>query len=238
VHSHQATIFHQAVADLLIIGFFFLLRPGEHTYAKDNNHPFRLQDVSFDTPAATLNAVVIPAAPLQLASRVHLNFTTQKNGVPNEAISHGDTSDLLLSPLKAVRRRVQHLRAARAPPNTPLYTVYLPGGKTQRVTPNALTQALRASCRAVGGPLGIQYRDISARALRAGGAMALLRAGIDSTTMRMVGRWKSWAMMEYLHRTALSTEGFAALMLTHGRFKITTHAFLPDDVLQLVDAVL
>jgi len=238
VLANQATAFALAMADLLIIGFFFLLRPGEHTYAKENNHPFRLQDVSFDTPESTLNAAVIPAALLQEASKVHLNFTTQKNGVPNEAISHGDTPDPLLSPVKAVRRRVLHLRAAGAPPDTPLFTVYLPGGRTQRVTPAALTKALRDSCRAIGGPLGIQYRDISARALRAGGAMALLRAGIDSTTMRMLGRWKSWSMMEYLHRTALSTDGFAAQMLQHGRFKITTHEFLPDDVLPLVAPVL
>ena len=238
VHAHQDTEFRRAVADLLIVGFFFLLRPGEHAYTKENNHPFRLQDVSFDTSQGTANAVLITPAALQTAIRVHLNFTTQKNGVPNEAITHGDTVDCFLSPMKAVRRRVQHLRAAGAPPDTPLHAVYLPGGSTLRVASGDLTKALRASCTAIGASLGLKYSDISARALRAGGAMALLRANVDSTTLRMVGRWKSWAMLEYLHRTALTTDDFATRMLTHGRFHITTHEFLPTDVLPLLAGVL
>ena len=226
------------MADLIIIGFFFLLRPGERAYTKENNHPFRLQDVSFDTSSGTNNAVLITAAALQTAVKVHLNFTTQKNGIPNEAISHGDSSDPLLLPLKAVRRRVFHLQQAGAPPDTPLYTVCQSNGTSKRVTSSDLTKALRRSCAAIGSTIGLNYNDISARALRAGGAMALLRAKIDPATMRMVGRWQSWAMLEYLHRTALNTDDFAERMLTHGRFRITTHEFLPDDVLPLVASML
>ena len=47
-----------AIADAAIIGFFYMLRPGEHTKERSNDHPFRLQDVSFachDNP--TVNAV-------------------------------------------------------------------------------------------------------------------------------------------------------------------------------------
>jgi hypothetical protein len=48
--------------DQIIITFFFLLRPEEHSYNKKENHPFRLQDVSFQTPAGTTNATVISDA--------------------------------------------------------------------------------------------------------------------------------------------------------------------------------
>ena len=41
---------------------------------------------------------------------------------------------------------------------------------------------------------------VPARALQVGGAMALFTAGIDPVNIRLQGQWKSWAMMEYLHK--------------------------------------
>jgi hypothetical protein len=35
----------QAIADMIAITFFFLLRPGEYTGTTSNDTPFRLQDV-------------------------------------------------------------------------------------------------------------------------------------------------------------------------------------------------
>ena len=64
--------------------------------------------------------------------------------------------------------------------------------------------------------------------------MALLRAGVDPLAIRMVGRWKSWAMMRYLHRTATSTNDFAAQMLASGHFAITTHPTPPADTATIV----
>ena len=54
----------------------------------------------------------------------------------------------------------------------------------------------------------------------------------------MVGRWKSWAMMRYLHRTATSASDFAARMLVSGNFAITTHPTLPDNAVTLVAPLL
>ena len=45
--NNQHNVHSRAVADCGIIGLYYLLRPGEYTYAKDNDHPFRLEDVSF-----------------------------------------------------------------------------------------------------------------------------------------------------------------------------------------------
>ena len=44
-HSHRADPKTQAVADMIIIAFFFLLRPGEYTGATNDDTPFRIQDV-------------------------------------------------------------------------------------------------------------------------------------------------------------------------------------------------
>ena len=54
----------------------------------------------------------------------------------------------------------------------------------------------------------------------------------------MVGRWKSWAMMRYLHQTATSASDFAARMLISGNFTITTHPTLPADAVTVVTPLL
>jgi len=53
-----------AIFNLLVIDFFFLLRLGEHVYSKENNHPFHLMDVSFQSQHGTFNATTITAAEL------------------------------------------------------------------------------------------------------------------------------------------------------------------------------
>ena len=230
VTSSQLSEFDRAVGDLIILGFFFLLRPGEHTYSSDAEYdrPFRLRDVSFDLPRlGSANAAATAATHLQPATKTNLNFTNQKNGEKDEVISHGDAPHPLLSPLKAARRRVLHLKANDAAAETPLHTVFLPGGSTRRVTAADINQALKRSAAAMGAPLGIYPADISARALRAGGAMALLRAEIQEPEIKIMGRWKSDAMMSYLHRSALDTATFASKMLTGGRYSISRHAELP-----------
>jgi hypothetical protein len=131
-----------AVLDLIIIGFFFLLRPGEHTYDKANDTPFRLQDVSYQSPQGTYNAVTITADELSISTKVHLEFTNQKNGVKGEAITHGDNSHDTISPFKAVTRRVMHLRENRAPASTPLHTVYQEGRPVRHVRAQDITGRL------------------------------------------------------------------------------------------------
>jgi hypothetical protein len=230
------TDLQKAIADLILIGLFYLLRPGEHTYDRENTHPFRLQDTSFQSTLSAVNGSIVTQAELDAADRVHLCFTTQKNGEKGEALTHGDTDDAFISPLKAVRRRVEHLRTHHASPNTPLHTVFLPNGKTTNVRAGMITNALRASCAVLGSDLGISASEISARALRAAGAMALLRAKIDPSLIRLQGRWKSWTMLRYLHRSATHTTDFAQRMMIGGVFVLSQHATLPDDATALLSA--
>ena len=68
--------------------------------------------------------------------------------------------------------------------------------------------------------------------------MALLRADVDPLVIWMVGRWKSWAMMRYLHQTATSASDFAARMLISGNFTITTYPTPPADTVTIVAPLL
>jgi hypothetical protein len=65
--------------------------------------------------------------------------------------------------------------------------------------------------------LGIQPQEIEARSLRAGGATALLCANIDPNSIQLLGRWKSDAMIRYLHIAANPhTRHYAKRMITEG----------------------
>ena len=55
---------------------------------------------------------------------------------------------------------------------------------------------------------------ITAQSLRTSGAMALLHARVDSNLVRMLGRWRSDAMIRYLHVQAAPIAGrFAHAMI-------------------------
>ena len=113
------------------------------------------------------------------------------------------SGDPYLCPVLAMVRRVCHLRAHGAPPSTPLARVFTSDGRRPTgVTPTLITRMLRAAVRRLGAGLGFLPREVSARFLRAAGAMALLVAGIDPNIIQLLGRWRSDEMMRYLHLTA------------------------------------
>ena len=66
----------QAVADMIINAFFFLLRPGEYTGTKYDSSPFHLSDVTFSVGRTVFDTAT--------AIFVILIFSTQKNGVRGE----------------------------------------------------------------------------------------------------------------------------------------------------------
>jgi hypothetical protein len=74
--------FHQALADMITLGFYFLLHPGE--YASSSNpdaSPFRLQDVHLMLQNRRLDPSRTQRELLEAVNFVGLEFTNQKNGV-------------------------------------------------------------------------------------------------------------------------------------------------------------
>ena len=62
-----------------------------------------------------------------------------------------------------------------------------------------ITAALRDATTIIGPQVGFTPDNVSARSVRAGGAMDLIMARVDTDTIRLVGRWHSNAMLRYLH---------------------------------------
>ena len=215
-----------AIANMIIIAFFFLMRPGEHTVAQGNT-PFKLQDIQFHVGQNRYNATTIPLNLLNSTSFVTYTFTTQKNSVRGEVIGLGRSGRGGCCPVEATVQRVRHLRQHNAPPETPLATYFLPSGASKHVSSDNITTTLRFSLHHFGTTLGITTKDISARSLRASGAMALLCAHVDHDTIRLVGRWRSDEMFRYLHVQAQPVmHDFARRMVLSGAYTL-----LPNNTL-------
>ena len=165
---------------MIIIAFFFLLRPGEYTGKKSDSTPFRLSDVTFTVGRTVSNTATATENELATATFVILTFSTQKNGVWGGGIVHGGTGDPMLCPKDSLRRRVTHLRQQDTPANTPLARFKIPRGHWTNVTPTMITAHLKATVKLFAGThLGFTHQDVSAQSLWAAGARALLYSSIQ-----------------------------------------------------------
>ena len=219
----------QAVADMIIIAFFFLHRPGEYTGTKSDSSPFRLSYANFSVGRTVFNTSTATDNDLAAATFVILNFSTQNNGVRGEKIGHGATGDPLLCPKETLRRRMIHLKKHEAPADTPLARFKSPRGHWLKVTPTKITDHLKTTVKLFAGtPLGFTHYDVSARSLRAAGAMDLLCSGVDHDIISLIGRWGSDEMMRYLHvQDEPIMRNFSKLMISHGNCNLLPHTDVP-----------
>jgi hypothetical protein len=210
----------KAIADMTVITFYYLLRPGEYTGPATDDAAFRLQDLQLFIGDRFVDPSVAPISDLEAATYVSLVFTNQKNGVRGEVVNHATSGASHCCPARALARRAIHLRTHDAPPATPLASYYS-HGRHRAIRSADITDALRAAARITGDELGIRPDDTSARSLRAGGAIALLCAQVDSDIIKLLGRWQSDTMMHYLHVQARPImRNFTARMLHGGAYDL------------------
>ena len=212
-----------AAAAVLTLGYFFLLRPGEYMGNPDDTLDtlFRLRDLTLWVGSQSLDTLQCPLSDLQAATFATLTFTRQKNGVRNETIGHGRSGHPHLGPVLCLVDRVIALRALPSVPATPLNAYGTLSTATLRyIQPRDITHRIRAALAIHPHP-GYQPKDVSARSTRAGGAMALLCAGVGQDRIRMIGRWRSDELYRYLHVQAQPVmTGLATAMLRGGSYQL------------------
>jgi len=225
----------KAIADMILLAFFFLLRPGEYTSSnrQTDSSPFRLMDVCLRSGHTYMDVLRCDFATLDTADFASLTFTNQKNGVKGEKIGHVRSGHHLACPVLAIIRRVKHLRLHNASPTTPLSSYFSTGtNKWCKVLSQDITANLRQAVTVLTPTaLGFELKDIEARSLRSGGAMALLISNVDTDKIRLLGRWKSDAMLRYLHVQALPLSyRFAERMIANGSFTLHPGTHVPQEV--------
>jgi hypothetical protein len=216
-----ATAFNLAVAAMIAIAFFFLLQPGEYTGSKSESAPFRLADVQLFQGPVLVDLGTASDTALLSATFASLTFT--------EVIGLAHSGNPQFPPTICIARRVIHLRRHNAPTETPLASAYSARHQTfVPIKPGDITDVLWIACTAMGPQFEFVPSDISARSLRASGAMALLCAQVDTNVIRLLGRWRSDEMLRYLTvQAAPVMRDFASRMLNHGAFTLLPNNDVP-----------
>jgi hypothetical protein len=207
LNSHETHSPHcpqqQAIADLINIAFYYLLRVGEYTKPRSlqtNTIPFRVQDITFRRADGTLIPNTSPLATLLTAAEATIRMPNQKNGVKGQCI-HQDCTASPHSPVKSLARRVHHILSNHGTSTTNIfcYTHPLNVG-WQSINSQHINDTLKRASGEMGlYNLGYTPNDVSSHSLRAGGAMAMHLNGVDANTIRKMGRWKSDTFLMYIH---------------------------------------
>ena len=104
-----------------------------------------------------------------------------------------------------------------------------PSGPLCYIKSSDITKALKFSTRVYGAEFGIGPDDVSAGCLRSTGAMALFCGGVDSSRIRLLGRWQSWTMLRYLHlQSRAAMRGLSTAMLQGGKIDMLPLGRLPS----------
>lgn len=171
-------------------------------------------------------------AQLKAATFVTLTFLTQKSGVRGERVGHGSSGTSLACPVTSVVQRILCLRRPGATATTPLCAFsFSPGGPLIQLKSNDFTDTLRVEAALTSEQHGVDPKRVSAGCFRITGAMALFCAGVDSSRIRLLGRWNSWAMLRYLHlQSDTAMNSLARRMMNGGAFSsLHTNAPPPRD---------
>lgn len=206
----------EAVADLINIAFYYLLRVGEYTHTTSKSRrltkAFRIQDITLRCKgkAIPLNA---PLCMLLQATEATLRITNQKNGIKGQCIHHEctGTSD---SPIKSLARRIYHIMHRGGSP-TDLLATYFPKKKHPKfISHRTISNAVKTAAGQIGlysSTAGYTRRDVSSHSLRAGGAMAMHLHNVPRDTIKKQGRWRSETFLMYIHE---QISGFATGLST------------------------
>ena len=153
-----------------------------------------------------------------------------------QVIAHARSDHHLCCPVTATIRQVLLHREYCRRFNHPfdgsrrLASYYTESGTLIPLSASAFTDTIRIHASTLRSVTGVDPKEFSARSLRAGGAMALLSGGCDSNIIKLLGRWKSDAMMDYLHEQSLPIfKKLATVMFNNGQ-----HSFLPSETVPIV----
>ena len=117
-----------------------------------------------------------------------LYLSIQKNLVRGESIGHGLLGYSSACLTLTIQRIIARLHRWGATANTPLCANKEQAGTWKLIKSTNITTALRLSVEKMGNRYGLRKEDVSARSLRASGAMSLLLGGVDANTNKMPGR--------------------------------------------------
>ena len=200
----------QAIADLAVIAFYYLLRVGEYTVAKTVERngrnirttrtvQFTVGDVGFHKN----NKVVERRSTLDellACDQCTFKITNQKSGRMGQTISHETILNHAHGPVKATARRIHHILSNGGDESSIISAYMTADGTWNTVSSAQMRSGVRNSVKQLNlHKNGIDADLVGVHSLRAGGAMALKLSGESDTTIQKYGRWSSTTFLDYIH---------------------------------------
>lgn len=144
-----------------------------------------------------------------------MKLDNQKNGWQGVCIHHESNNDAIFDPVRALGRRVLHIRE-NAPDNDTIFlSVFFHHSTRSDISDKDIHAALKLAAAALAYPLtrGIPIERVDTHSLRIGGANTLSLAGYSNRHIQKLGRWRRETFKEYV-REQLSnfSEGMSTSM--------------------------
>lgn len=217
----------KAVADLVTVAYYYLLRVGEYTAkgkgtpesGATQTRPFKMKDVAFFAMHSKTKQLyrLPPTASdwdIMNAASATLKLDNQKNGWKDVCINHEHNLDDINCGVRALGRRYCHIRKHTNDPTTPIFTYFVDGNGVHVINKD-IREAVKLAATALDyeGTRGTPIKLINTHSLRIGGACALALGGFTDTQIMKMGRWRSGAFREYVRENLSNyAEGMSKAM--------------------------
>jgi hypothetical protein len=165
--NHHSDLY-LTIADMIVIAFYFLLRPGEYMGTTTDDTHFRLHDAGLYIGGRNLDTTTVSMAELNSTTSASYKFTTQTNRTRDEKLVQGRKSIYLCCPVKATIQRFKHHHhhLQKSKQNAPIAAYYRTNWCTA-IKPKDITdvlhQAMTANYHRVGVSASEYQRQILAR---------------------------------------------------------------------------
>lgn len=207
--SHpSATEAERTTGDLILIAFYYLLRVGEYTMKSSRNDTkqtiqFKVEDVTFFRKDVHGNlrqlSRLAPTNDILTAHSATLKLDNQKNGWKGVCIHQEVNGEHHNCPVRALGRRITHIRRHTKDMTTPLSAFYIHNERYD-ITDKDIRASLKVAADILQYPTlkGIPLERIDTHSLRSGGANALSLSGYSDREIQKMGRWRSATFKEYI----------------------------------------
>jgi hypothetical protein len=165
------------------------------------------------------------------ADSATLKLDNQKNGWKGVCVHQETNGEPVHCPIRALGRRVIHLRQNGAANASFLSTFYHDGKKCD-VLGEDVSKALKMAATLLEYPetRGIPVELVDTHSLRCGGANALALSGYSDTQIQKMGRWRGATFKEYIReQLACYSEGMTTKMKQNFKF-VNVHGNAYHDV--------
>jgi hypothetical protein len=201
---------NESMGQLITGALFFAMRSCE--YSTTNNQEDKktkllcLRNIRLFSISKEGYMITIPhtasLTELQSAECVSITFENQKNGEKDACITqHRTANDKILCPVRSWALIIKRINQYPKTNENTTVNTFMAKNKLVRITSTQTRNLIRSHVQSIGPHrLGVDVKTVGTHSLRSSCAMLLYLSNVRTSTIMLVGRWKSDAFLLYLRR--------------------------------------